>query len=629
MSGRPKTQNLRQRPGLPLLPPNKEMPTTPRKRARTSGGAPLPSVVLSPEAARFAAPSFWRHLPAAVGAPGADAFLCHLGRSVLNAVRAVNETAEASRDRLFQLRSVLHAAIDGRCDELERLITGSEKYKIAALERELINIDATLERYRAECRAVGDAAAAAGEAEFVAQQAALSSRLGDIKTELRALPTASVEPPQVFLTADVPSLLAAVAVFGGVIAPLPVTAAHLTLRRVPSIAQHGDPLRLQLRLGARHSTQTAEELEVSLGQAAAATLVEGWPIAAAVKPQALRVTVSADVSLRCLVLTLPLPAFCSAHSSVCISSITVAGQPVAGLPMRFSVHRGLRAPLRLVAPACCFMASPCISPEGLLYAALPETTQVRVFDALGAPQPGLFKEGLGLSDKACWAAYASGETPSLVLADCEESSRLVAVDPVTLRIRWATEPEAVGFCCGVAVLPTQGFVVVASFQACTLYMHRLSDGVRVGRQVAPALGFFLAADPASATLYSGSTVGDIETEPTVNFVQAWTWAADGFGFEPQGPVKAAAVAENPRPITVMPPASGKTTSHLIVSVYGGQQLLVVSLPSLVLVHTHTLTGMRVAGLAADPWGGALAVCDRASEAIHVMAWPLPGMPALA
>jgi len=58
------------------------------------------------------------------------------------------------------------------------------------------------------------------------------------------------------------------------------------------------------------------------------------------------------------------------------------------------------------------------------------------------------------------------------------------------------------------------------------------------------------------------------------------------------------------------------------------ELRVLSLPGLALVHTHRLEGMQVCGLAADPWGAALAVCDDASESTHVLAWPLPGMPQL-
>ena len=54
----------------------------------------------------------------------------------------------------------------------------------------------------------------------------------------------------------------------------------------------------------------------------------------------------------------------------------------------------------------------------------------------------------------------------------------------------------------------------------------------------------------------------------------------------------------------------------------------LSLPGLALVHTHRLEGMQVTGLAADPLGGAVVVCDRESGATHIIAWPLPGMPPL-
>jgi hypothetical protein len=52
---------------------------------------------------------------------------------------------------------------------------------------------------------------------------------------------------------------------------------------------------------------------------------------------------------------------------------------------------------------------------------------------------------------------------------------------------------------------------------------------------------------------------------------------------------------------------------------------VLSLPDRRLVQTYKLEGMKVMGLAADPSGTALAVCDAASKAIHVLPWPLFGM----
>jgi hypothetical protein len=83
-----------------------------------------------------------------------------------------------------------------------------------------------------------------------------------------------------------------------------------------------------------------------------------------------------------------------------------------------------------------------------------------------------------------------------------------------------------------------------------------------------------------------------------------------------------------RPLAVLPPTPGRHTSHLVVGTLGVPTLLVLSLPDRRLVHTHTLEGMAVTGLAADPSGTALAVCDAAFAAIHVLPWPLPGMPPL-
>ena len=75
----------------------------------------------------------------------------------------------------------------------------------------------------------------------------------------------------------------------------------------------------------------------------------------------------------------------------------------------------------------------------------------------------------------------------------------------------------------------------------------------------------------------------------------------------------------------MPPAPGKNTTHLVIGSSDAPELLVLSLPGLALVHTHSLEEMQITGLAADPWGGALAVCDAVSNAVHIVAWPLPGM----
>jgi len=102
----------------------------------------------------------------------------------------------------------------------------------------------------------------------------LSSRLDGLEAQLRALPTAPVEPPHVGLTMDSPTLLASIAGFGRVVAPLGITAADVTLEGVPSHVRPGQTLQLRLALGARHAEQSTEELEVSLGALAAASRCE-------------------------------------------------------------------------------------------------------------------------------------------------------------------------------------------------------------------------------------------------------------------------------------------------------------------------------------------------------------------
>jgi hypothetical protein len=103
---------------------------------------------------------------------------------------------------------------------------------------------------------------------------------------------------------------------------------------------------------------------------------------------------------------------------------------------------------------------------------------------------------------------------------------------------------------------------------------------------------------------------------------------DGAALVAEGVVEAAGTGDYERPLAVMPPTPGRHTSYFVVGTRTKPILRVMSLPDCRLVHTHTLKGMVVTDLAADPSGTALAVCDRASKAIHVLPWPLPDMPPL-
>ena len=72
---------------------------------------------------------------------------------------------------------------------------------------------------------------------------------------------------------------------------------------------------------------------------------------------------------------------------------------------------------------------------------------------------------------------------------------------------------------------------------------------------------------------------------------------------PVGAVSAAGQGRGSCVLAVVPPPSrSKQRSHLVVGSHGSPVLRVVSIPDLALMHTHTLEGMMVVGLAADPSG---------------------------
>lgn len=119
---------------------------------------------------------------------------------------------------------------------------------------------------------------------------------------------------------------------------------------------------------------------------------------------------------------------------------------------------------------------------------------------------------------------------------------------------------------------------------------------------------------------------------------AWSCSFDdgGIRFASNGPINftAGLTSSFCHVAAVVSPALGKRVSHVVVGATGSRNLLVLSLPAHVLVHTHTLTQagfMGVSSLAADPRGEALVVScivDDIKAVVHVLPWPLPGMPPL-
>jgi hypothetical protein len=177
----------------------------------------------------------------------------------------------------------------------------TEASKRIALERKLCAVDEALERLRAERNTATDAVATLTGAELSARNTKLTARLDAADAQLLVLPTTVVEPPYVGVMIDEAALLVGAAVFGRVVAPRAITAADVTLESVPSYAYPGCTLMLRLVIQeAMLSTQSAEELEVSLGAAAAATHVEATLEAEVAALQPLQADVTANAPGCCV-----------------------------------------------------------------------------------------------------------------------------------------------------------------------------------------------------------------------------------------------------------------------------------------------------------------------------------------
>ena len=537
----------------------------------------------------------------------ADAHLVALGRSIVEEKTVLDAAVEASRARLRETRAALLACLDARCCELAASIDAAAFAKSAALDRELIAVEAALEQHR---RVIHGGAVAA-----------------DVGSP--ALPAAVVEPPVVDLRVDVAALMAAIAVFGRVLSPRAVTADDL-VPSVPHVARPGRELHVYLSLGTASVAESTEELEVSLGRLVGTTRLGASVFAAGAEELPLSARLFADAHQRRLVACLALPP--SGADEVCVSSFEVAGRAVAWHPRRVPVSSCMTTPLLLpVSPFSDESAVPCITAGGELYAPPGGGPEVLVFDGDGLRRPGLSLDRLGMSRWTSWSAYAAngggvhGAEPTPVVLLGEGPSRcpgkLVAVGLLHQAPLWDQRAADAGSLWGVTVLPSQGVVVVnRQTELCAL---SLADGRLMARcPVAGALRGGIAACATMGWVFCDSR----DAGP----VAAWAWEADKNGLAPVGAVSAAGQSRGGCVLAVVPPPSrSKQRSHLVVGSHGSPVLRVVSIPDLALVHTHTLEGMMVVGLAADPSGAALAVVSETGYAntwIHVLAWPLPGMP---
>ena len=563
-------------------------------------------------------PAFWRDAALAVGITDTDSFLVHLGRNVTVAMQSVAESAQHARAQLRDARSALHAAIDVRCDELGASIDSAENEKAVSLERELIAIDSALERWRAETTAVCEAGIGLTDSSVVTMYTRLSSQLDDVEAALLALPTIVVTPLVVMLCQTV-GFLPRIAGFGSVVMPLPVTATDLRLEDFTNSrgGRLGSTLHMRLFLGRRFNARSAEELEATLGILMGTLRIDVTFEARGCQPQPLVVTLTPSAALHCVIATVSVPMTLGSGFAVNVHAVSLAGSIVDGLSACVPVQgSGVITPLVLRSFSCFHPSTPCISLDGHVYCPPGNNPvqEVLVYDSDGTPQHGLATSDLGLLGMTCWTAHVHSDSPSLLLADYD--GNVVAVDPAMRTIRWKSKSS--NSCYGIAPLPFHGVVIVGGVTS--LYALRLSDGSSVGCLAVPDLAWFLATDPTTGVVY-----GSVESNGMF-YVQSWTCASDGVGITfTSGTLCPVTGARSRRPVAVMPPASGKQVSHLIVGDVDSSELLVLSLPDLILVHTLKIE-VIVKDLATDPWGVALAV--NTSSNLHVFSWPFPGMPPL-
>ena len=582
----------------------------------------------------------WQAAAAAAGVSGPDAFLCHLGRSVCAALESVPASAEAARSELRALCTGPHPAVDPRLCELEGRINDAESIKVAALERELCAVDAALERLRDARAEATRAADSLGDDELLRLHATLTDGLDASDAKLLALPTGVVEPAHVGFVADQPALLAGGAVIGRVVSPRAVTAADLSLAHTPkTVRPRQEFLRLRLELtSAAHATQHNDELELSLGAAASAMLVTVAlpPTAGVAAPARLAAVVASGMEV-----DIPLPGDLTHGATICIGPCTVYGQALASLavPARVPVRLSMLAPLRvrLRSPRRRIRGTSMgISAGGLLYAAQDGRDDLSVFDPAGA------RLGAIADVDHCFgvSCYEEPRGPGAIVACSPERKVLVSVNiaDVDLRERttrwsedymasrgWAGSRPDVGIAC----LPRCGVFMVA-FPWMRLGAFSIVGGVELGAVNSDSLGIDIAVDRESAAIFCS----EYSTSDCTYGVVRYSFSLKPPAFRAEGHVLAAGRRPGDgqsggRPLAVVPPAPGKHRSYLVVGTLDTSELLVLTLPSLRLRHTHSLKGMTVAGLTADPWGTVLAVRDARSNArsscIHVLAWPLPGM----
>jgi hypothetical protein len=362
--------------------------------------------------------------------------------------------------------------------------------------------------------------------------------------------------------------------------------------------------------------------------------------------QRVHVSVHADAAVAALVLSMTVPEDICGGGSLTVHGAVVDGRAVPGLPVTVHVVRPVRSPSELQAPthsrgsvSTLTHCQLCVTADGIVY--VPAGAAIFAFNDDGASRPDLDLMLHGVTRADCTAFDDS--TGALVVmspaSDAALTDAIICLIPSSGSCVWrrvlpwrageARPPSALSSYRSAVVFSPHGGSSsdVPHLLACAsgrLEVFRVSDGQHV--QSISGLYCSLAVDPLSAQLWAcqpsnGYCVGSLSVSVGVHRTV--------LRYD-KGVAAAAGTAEAPRPMTVVPAAAGKQTSHLVISVVGTPTLQVLALPRFNLIHHHTIswTNVRVCGLAADLAGRALLFVDSCSGSVGVLPWPLPGMPVL-
>jgi hypothetical protein len=378
---------------------------------------------------------------------------------------------------------------------------------------------------------------------------------------------------------------------------------------------------------ARHWVAPGEELEVTLSvflASAKSSAVSLHSLASHVRTTAVLSTNTStplsyaavpDVDGSRVLLTASVPLDAPLGSTVLIDCVSVAGCDVP-LLAREDVTATVMACAGLQAPAVItsgdtfnnFHAAT-VTREGALIVPCYNSTGVTVYASDGSPQSVIpvnrYTSGAAYSPASGTLLVGSGGVTGLRLKD---QAKL-----------WRAPDLHVSY--GIAAFEHDGTELGVISCDGSLVVFRVSDGARVGQSFTGLEDrvFFLSVDALSGTIFASVR----------SVVSTFSWDGNKLvrGRDAEEAVPRTTYA---RPLTVVPPAPGKRRSYLVVAEYTQEGLQVLLLPELKPVHTHPPSALPVGvgSLTADATGTSLIVFDHRKPRIHVLRWPLEGMPPL-